>query len=68
MEKTIENLNHLLGALQRLLSLHRRLLDVVRAQRGQPVDDAVAAVQDAVRAFCDGPSEDDVTILLARVR
>lgn len=45
-----------------------RLLDVVRAQRGRTVDEAVAAVQDTVRAFCGGPPEDDVTILLARVR
>jgi len=33
MEKTIENLNQLLGTLQRLLSLHRRLLDAIRTER-----------------------------------
>ncbi len=45
-----------------------RLLDLLRTSAGRPVEDAVAAVQDAVRAFAAGrPAEDDVTVVLARV-
>lgn len=45
-----------------------RMLDVVRAHTDRPVSEAVSAVHEAVRTFCSGPSEDDVTVLLARVR
>lgn len=45
-----------------------RMLEVVRAHTDHPVGEAVTAVHDAVRAFCGGPAEDDVTVLLARVR
>ena len=45
-----------------------RLLEIVHAQADRPVEAVVASVQEAVRTFCAGPPEDDVTVVLARVR
>ena len=46
----------------------QRLLDAVRAGVTLPVDAVVAAIHDAVREFCGGHPEDDVTVVLARVK
>ena len=45
-----------------------RLLELVTRHAGRPAAEVVSAVQDAVRQFCSGPAEDDVTVVVARVR
>ena len=47
---------------------HDRLFDIIRASAALPVEKAVTAIHEAVRAFCGGHPEDDVTVVLARVR
>ena len=44
------------------------MLAIVRSHAARPAAEVVAAVQEGVRDFCQGPSEDDVTVLFARVR
>ncbi len=45
-----------------------RLIDVLRANRGLPVNEIVAAILTSVQRFSGGTQSDDLTLLVARAR